>query len=315
MKPKVLVVDDEARTLRLMEAMLVSADYLVVLAKNGAEAITKAILSSPDVILLDVMMPEMDGFEVTSRLRANKQTKDIPIVMVTALGEVKDRVKALESGADDFLTKPVDKTELLTRVKTLFEKSERIKRQIEPKKRPLVPIVSIIVAVIAAIAAAIFIFTIEPVTTYVLIEKEVVREVEIIKEVEVVREVEVIKEVVEKEIEYRYIVKEVIIEKPTEQREFSSKEELEKWLWDDHTDKNVYIWDASDGTKRSSDNYDCDDFALDLQRIASEDGFLMSVTIIDKNDQPHMLNLVTIGNDVYYIEPQTDEVWFYSRLD
>ncbi len=140
-----------------------------------------------------------------------------------------------------------------------------------------------------------------------------------IVEKEVVREVEVIKEVVVKEIEYRnvirQVVEEVIVEKPTEQREFSSKGELRKWLLDDHTDKNVYIWDGPDGTERSSENYDCDDFALDLQRIASEDGFLMSVTIIDKDDQPHMLNLVTIGNEVYYIEPQTDEVWFYSYLD
>ena len=315
MKPKVLVVDDETRTLRLMEAMLVSADYLVVLAKDGAEAIIKATLTSPDVILLDVMMPGMDGFELASKLRENKQTKDIPIVMVTALGEVKDRVKALESGADDFLTKPVDRTELLARVKTLIEKSERIRQRIVPRKKPLIPIASIIVAIITVIVATIFIFMSEPVTDYLIVEKEVIREVDVIKEVEVLREIDVIKEVVKKEIEYRYIVEEVTIEKPTEQREFSSKEELRKWLRDDHTDKNVYIWDAPDGTKRSSENYDCDDFALDLQRLASEDGFFMSVTIIDKNNQPHMINLVTIGNDIYYIEPQTDELWFYSNLD
>jgi len=119
MEAKVLVVDDEARTLRLMEAMLVSAGYSVILAENGTEAITKAIESSPDVILLDVMMPGIDGFEVAKRLQAITQTQNIPIVMVTALGEVKDRVKALKMGADDFLTKTVDKKELLTRVKTL----------------------------------------------------------------------------------------------------------------------------------------------------------------------------------------------------
>ncbi len=305
MEPKVLVVDDEARTLRLMEAMLIPAGYQVVLAENGTEAITKAMLSSPDVILLDVMMPGMDGFKVASKLRANKQTKDIPIVMVTALGEVNDRVKALESGADDFLTKPVDKTELLTRIKTLVEKSERIRQLIVPNKKPLVPIVSVIVAVITAITATVFIFTSEPVTTTVIVEKEVVREIEVIKEV--------------KEIEYRdvirQVVKEVIVEKPTEQREFSSKEELEKWLWDDQTDKNVYIWDGPDGTKRSSDNYDCDDFALDLQQTALKDGYLMSATITEKGDQLHMINLVTVGNDVYHIEPQTDEVWFYAHRD
>ena len=303
MGPKVLVVDDEARILRLMEAMLVPAGYQVVLAENGTEAITKAMLSSPDVILLDVMMPGQDGFEVASKLRANKQTKDIPIVMVTALGEVKDRVKALESGADDFLTKPVDKTELLTRVKTLIEKSERIRQRIVPKKRSLVPIVSIIVAVIAAIAATIFIFTSEPVTDVVIVEKEVVREVEVVKEV------------VEKEIEYRDIVKEVTLEKPIEQREFTSKEELDNWLAEDDGEKTVYFFVRADGTEGSSDKYDCDDYALELQRRASKDGYLMSVTIIEKQDQLHMINLVTIGNDVYYIEPQTDEVWFYANRD
>ena len=303
MEAKVLVVDDEARTLRLMEAMLVSAGYSVILAENGREAITKALMSSPDVILLDVMMPGMDGFEVASKLRANERTKDIPIVMVTALGEVKHRVKALESGADDFLTKPVDKTELLTRVKTLVEKSERIRRLIVPKKRPLVPIVSAIVAVIAAIAATIFIFTSEPVIDVVIVEKEVVREVEVVKEV------------VEKEIEYRNIVEEIIIEKPIEQNEFSSKEDLKKWLAEDDGEKSVYFFVRADGTEGSSDKYDCDDYALELQQRANKDGFLMSVTIIEKQDQLHMINLVTISNDVYYIEPQTDEVWFYCNLD
>jgi len=303
MEPKVLVVDDEARILRLMEAMLVPAGYQVVLAENGTEAITKAILSSPDVILLDVMMPGKDGFEVASKLRANNQTKDIPIVMVTALGEVKHRVKALESGADDFLTKPVDKQELLTRVKTLIEKSERIKRQIEPKKKSRVPIISITVAVIAAIAATIFIMTSEPVISEVLVEKEVVREVEVVKEV------------VKTEIEYREVVKEVTIEKPIEQREFASKKELENWLAKDEGREKVYVFVAPDGTKGSSEKYDCDDFALELQSRASKDGFLMSITIIEKDNQLHMINLVTIGNEVYYIEPQTDEVWFYCNLD
>ncbi len=303
MEPKVLVVDDEARTLRLMEAMLVSAGYQVIMAENGTEAITKAILSSPDVILLDVMMPGIDGFEVASRLRANEQTKDIPIVMVTALGEVKDRVKALESGSDDFLTKPVDKKELITRVKTLVEKSERIKQLIVPKKRPLVPIVSIVVTVVAAIAAAVFILTSEPVTDIVVVEQEVVREVEVVKEV------------VEKEIEYRDIVKEVTVEKPIEQREFTSKEELVEWLAEDDDTIKVYFFTRTDGTEASSDEYDCDDYALELQKRALRDGYLMSTTIIEKEGQPHMINLATIGNEIYYIEPQTDEVWFYAYLD
>ena len=293
MKPKVLVVDDEARTLRVMEAMLVSAGYCVILAENGNEAITKAVESSPDIILLDVMMPEIDGFEVAKRLQTIIQTKDIPIVMVTALGEVKDRVKALKMGADDFLTKPVDKTELLTRVKTLVEKSERIKQLIVVKKRPLVPIVSVIVAVIVAVVSAIIIVTSKPVT---VVEKQIEYQ---IGYVDVIREV----------------VKEVTVEKPIEQREFSSKEELEKWLAEDDEVETVFFFTVGDGTERSSDKYDCDDFALDLQGRASKDGFLMSVTIIEKDDNPHMINLVTIGNGVYYVEPQTDEVWFYCNLD
>ncbi|MEE9400117.1 MAG: response regulator [Dehalococcoidales bacterium] len=293
MKPKVLVVDDDARTLRMMEAMLVSAGYCVILAENGNEAISKALESSPDIILLDVMMPEIDGFEVAKRLQTITATKDIPIVMVTALGEVKDRVKALKMGADDFLTKPVDKTELLTRVKTLIEKSERIKQLIVVKKRPLVPIVSVIIAVIVVVVSAIIIGTSKPET---VVEKQIEYQ---IGYVDVIREV----------------VKEVTVEKPTEQREFSSKEELEEWLAEDDDVETVFFFVADSGTEMSSDKYDCDDFALDLQSRASKDGFLMSITIIRKYGQHHMINLVTIGNDVYYIEPQTDEISFYCNLD
>ncbi len=307
MKPKVLVVDDEARALRVMEAMLVPVGYEVILAENGTEAIAKAVKNSPDVILLDVMMPDLDGFAVASQLRANRKTKDIPIVMVTALGEVKDRVKALEAGADDFLTKPVEKTELLTRVKTLVEKSERIRRLTVQKKSPLVPIVGAIIAVIAAVASTLFI-----VTNKLAAETETV-----VDRYEVGFQAGL--EEGEKQIEYRDVVREVVkevtVEKQIEQKEFSSKEELEEWLAEDDTKTTVYFFVKADGTEGSSDEYDCDDYALALQRRASKDGYLMSVTIIDKNDQPHMINLATIGNDVYYIEPQTDEVWFYSNLD
>jgi len=113
----------------------------------------------------------------------------------------------------------------------------------------------------------------------------------------------------------RKVVEEVTVEKPVEQREFSSKSELQMWLAEDDTDKHVFSFASDNGTERSSDNYDCDDFALELQQRAGKVGFLMSVIIIEKDDQPHMVNLVTIGNDVYYIEPQTDEVWLYSHLD
>jgi putative two-component system response regulator len=120
-KPKILVVDDEDRNLRLIEAMLIPLGYEVVLARDGIEALDKVRKIQPDVILLDVMMPRMDGFEVARQLKEDEGAKIIPIVMVTALKEVEDRVKALQVGADDFLTKPVDKTELQARVGSLLK--------------------------------------------------------------------------------------------------------------------------------------------------------------------------------------------------
>lgn len=120
-KHRILVVDDDERNLRLMQALLLPLDYEVILAKDGKEALEKVREIPPDVILLDVMMPGMDGFEVARRLKKEEETKTIPIVMVTSLRETEDRVKALEVGADDFLSKPVDKTELRARVSSLLK--------------------------------------------------------------------------------------------------------------------------------------------------------------------------------------------------
>ena len=120
-RSKILVVDDENRNLRLMEALLIPLGYEVILARDGEEALEKVREIPPDVVLLDIMMPKMDGFEVARRLKKDEETKIIPIVMVTALKEVEDRIKALEVGADDFLTKPVDKVELKARAQSLLK--------------------------------------------------------------------------------------------------------------------------------------------------------------------------------------------------
>lgn len=120
-RQKIMVVDDEERNLRLMEALLTPIGYDVILAKDGMEALKKVKERDPDLILLDIMMPKMDGLDVARRLKEDEKTRIIPIVMVTALKDVEDRVKALEVGADDFLSKPVDKLELRARVKSLLK--------------------------------------------------------------------------------------------------------------------------------------------------------------------------------------------------
>ncbi len=123
-KPRVLVVDDDERNLRLMEGMLIPLGYEVLLAPDGEDALRQVQKTPPDVILLDIMMPGIDGFEVARRLKNDEKTMGIPIVMVTALNEVEDRVKAIEAGADDFLAKPVERTELRARVCSLIKVKE-----------------------------------------------------------------------------------------------------------------------------------------------------------------------------------------------
>jgi len=117
---RVLVVDDEPANRVLMEALLAPENVEILTAADGEEGLQTAMRERPDVILLDVMMPRMDGFEVARRLKTDEDTKVIPVVMVTSLQDVGDRVKALECGADDFLTKPVDKTEVRARVRSLL---------------------------------------------------------------------------------------------------------------------------------------------------------------------------------------------------
>lgn len=119
MTARILVVDDIPANLRLLEARLLAEYFDVVTALSGQEALDICASGQIDVVLLDIMMPGMDGFEVCRRLKRDAATAHIPIVMVTALDQVEDRVRGLEAGADDFLSKPVNDLQLMTRVKSL----------------------------------------------------------------------------------------------------------------------------------------------------------------------------------------------------
>jgi len=127
MTARILIVDDVAANLRLLEARLSAEYYQVATAQDGHDAIRLARTWQPDLILLDVMMPEMDGFETCRALKRDGLTRHIPVVMVTSLGQNEERVRGLEAGADDFLTKPVDFTTLLARTRSLV----RLKRLLD----------------------------------------------------------------------------------------------------------------------------------------------------------------------------------------
>jgi len=120
MSARVLVVDDIEANRRVLQAKLEAKYFDVSLACDGPEALEKAVSEDPEIILLDIMMPGMDGFEVCRRLKANKETMHIPVVMVTALSDQEDRVKGLEAGAEDFITKPVDDFALHSRIEALM---------------------------------------------------------------------------------------------------------------------------------------------------------------------------------------------------
>jgi len=119
-KSRVLVVDDNAQNLELLVEYLQSMDVETATARDGLEALEAVARENPDLILLDIMMPRMSGFEVCRKLKSNPETRDIPVIMVTALNELGDIERAVESGTDDFLSKPVNRLELLTRVRSLL---------------------------------------------------------------------------------------------------------------------------------------------------------------------------------------------------
>ncbi|MGB3388648.1 MAG: PleD family two-component system response regulator [Pseudaminobacter sp.] len=119
MTARILVVDDVPANVKLLEVRLLAEYFEVLTASNGADAIETCENGKVDVVLLDVMMPDMDGFEVCRRLKNDPATSHIPVVMITALDQTSDRIRGLEVGADDFLTKPVNDLQLMTRVKSL----------------------------------------------------------------------------------------------------------------------------------------------------------------------------------------------------
>lgn len=116
----ILLVDDNEQNLELIQAYLETLPSRIRTARNGVEALAAIEDQEPDLVLLDVMMPRMSGFEVCQKVKSNPKTRDIPVIMVTALHELGDVERAVESGANDFLSKPVNKLELLTRVKSLL---------------------------------------------------------------------------------------------------------------------------------------------------------------------------------------------------
>lgn len=124
MARKILIADDDELNLKLMASMLEDQGYVVATAINGGEALDKAVSFQPDIILLDIMMPDMNGYEVCKTLKAQKETYLIPVIFTTALDDRGSKLTGLEAGADDFLTKPVDRTELILRAKNLLKVKE-----------------------------------------------------------------------------------------------------------------------------------------------------------------------------------------------
>lgn len=123
MAEHILIIDDDVDTLRLVGLMLQRQGYQISAASNGTQGLAKALEERPDLILLDVMMPDMDGYEVTRRLRKNPATESIPILMFTAKTQLDDKVTGFEAGADDYLTKPTHPTELQAHVKALLART------------------------------------------------------------------------------------------------------------------------------------------------------------------------------------------------
>ena len=124
MKKKILIVDDEEDILHFLELVLREKGYQVATASSGHEALTRAQMEKPDLILLDIMMPQMDGWEVLKLLRIDDETADIPVAMLSARTEAKDRVQGLQEGAVDYICKPFSLQELLAKIDAIFTEAE-----------------------------------------------------------------------------------------------------------------------------------------------------------------------------------------------
>ncbi|MBI2266350.1 MAG: response regulator [Armatimonadetes bacterium] len=133
--PTILVVDDDESNLELLRAHLREGNYDVGVARSGEEAFALALKTPPDLILLDIILPGMNGYRTCEMLKKRKETRLIPIVMVTSLSGQEDKIKGLEIGADDFLTKPINALELLTRIKSLLRMKDLMDRQIQSDLR------------------------------------------------------------------------------------------------------------------------------------------------------------------------------------
>jgi len=137
MPPKILIADDNVPNVELLEAYLTGCNYEIETAGDGAETLEKVKTFAPDLIMLDIMMPKLSGFEVCEKLKNNPQTQGIMILMVTALSELGDIERAVNAGCDDYLSKPVNKFELLKRVdnmlrlRSVTNELERLKRYID----------------------------------------------------------------------------------------------------------------------------------------------------------------------------------------
>ncbi|MCK5075331.1 MAG: hybrid sensor histidine kinase/response regulator [Calditrichia bacterium] len=140
---KILIVEDDSESADLLIYFLKPENYIIEVATDGKQALEVLERYSPDIILLDVMMPEIDGFSVCKKIKDGSITRHIPVIMLTALKELKDRIKAIEAGADDFITKPFDSLELLARVrsllktKTYFEELQETNKELKEKNQIL----------------------------------------------------------------------------------------------------------------------------------------------------------------------------------